>query len=231
MASSVGFAATFSDANWISMGGLPGADGNVFAAVVDSSGNLYIGGGFTIVGNAVATDIARWNGSSWSALGSRMDSNVLALAVSGTDLYAGGEFTTAGGTNANYIAKWDGSSWSALGSGVAPHTSSSGVDALALSGSDLYAAGSFMIAGGKVSTYVARAIVNPAILTLEADGFGGYLIHLTGSPGGTYRLQRAPTLNGPWVSSAPQTAPGSGVLEFWDIFPPPGQGFYRAVQP
>ena len=42
---------TFSDANWISMGGFPGANGPVNAAVVDSSGNLYIGGGFTAVGD------------------------------------------------------------------------------------------------------------------------------------------------------------------------------------
>ena len=42
---------TFSDANWISMnGGIPGADGSVYAAVVDGSGNLYIGGSFTVVG-------------------------------------------------------------------------------------------------------------------------------------------------------------------------------------
>src|SRR6266851_1579154 len=41
---------TFSDANWISMGGIPGANGPVDAAVVDSSGNLYIGGGFSLVG-------------------------------------------------------------------------------------------------------------------------------------------------------------------------------------
>ena len=64
---------TFSDANWISMGGLPGADDRVYAAVVDGSGNLYIGGGFTVVGGVVANRIAKWNGSAWSALGSGMN--------------------------------------------------------------------------------------------------------------------------------------------------------------
>ena len=33
---------TFSDANWSSMGGLPGANGEVRAAVIDGSGNPYI---------------------------------------------------------------------------------------------------------------------------------------------------------------------------------------------
>src|SRR5207248_1660678 len=63
---------TFSDSNWISMGGIPGADDQVYAAVVDGSGNLYIGGYFTIVGDVIANHIAKWNGSSWSALGSGM---------------------------------------------------------------------------------------------------------------------------------------------------------------
>src|SRR5205823_2767411 len=63
---------TFSDANWISMGGIPGADRTVYAAVVDGSGNLYIGGVFTIVGDVFATNIAKWNGTSWTALGSGM---------------------------------------------------------------------------------------------------------------------------------------------------------------
>ena len=66
----------------------------------------------------IANRVAKWNGSSWSALGSGMDGRCLALAVSGSDLYAGGYFTTAGGSAANHIAKWNGSSWSALGSGM-----------------------------------------------------------------------------------------------------------------
>ena len=33
------------------------------------------------------------------------------------------------------------------------------------------------------------------------------------------------------VSGGQQTAPASGLVEFWDLFPPPGQGVYRSVQP
>jgi hypothetical protein len=142
---------TFSDANWISMGGLPGADGGVHAAVVDGSGNLYIGGDFTIVGEVAATNIAKWNGSSWTALGSGIEGRVYALAVSGNDLYAGGEFGTAGGGSANYIAKWNGSGWSALGSGV-----NSPVFALAVSGTNVYAGGNFTTAGGRAANYIAK---------------------------------------------------------------------------
>src|SRR5262245_31423531 len=103
-------ASTFSDANWISINhsGIAGTDGQVFAAVVDASGNLYIGGDFIVAGNVVANRIAKWNGSTWTALGSGMNGRVRALAVLGSDLYAAGDFTTAGGVSANYIAKWNG---------------------------------------------------------------------------------------------------------------------------
>lgn len=43
--------------------------------------------------------------ANWSALGSGMDNEVYALAVSGTDLYAGGQFTTAGGKVSANVAK------------------------------------------------------------------------------------------------------------------------------
>jgi hypothetical protein len=84
---------------------------------------LYAGGGFTSAGRVVTHGIAKWNGSSWSALGSgvMVFPTVSALAVfddgGGPALYAGGSFTNAGGVRANHIAKWNGSSWSALGSG------------------------------------------------------------------------------------------------------------------
>ena len=113
-----------------------------------SGTNLYAGGDFTTAGGVTANNIAKWDGSAWSALGSGMScwrSYVYALAVSGTNLYAGGEFTTAGGVSANSIAKWDGSAWSALGSGM---NGSIRVSALAVSGTNLYAGGDFTTAGG-----------------------------------------------------------------------------------
>src|SRR6185436_2496730 len=107
-----------------------------------ASGNdLYAGGQFTTAGGNAATNIAKWNGSSWSALGLGIRggffSAVSALAMSGSDLYAGGSFTIAGDVLASNIAKWNGSSWSALGSGLGYLTNR--VRALAVSGSDLYA--------------------------------------------------------------------------------------------
>jgi hypothetical protein len=142
---------TFSDANWLSMGDVLGADSDVSAAVVDGSGNLYIGGNFTLVGNTLANRIAKWNGTTWSPLGSGMDDRVQALAVSGGDLYAGGWFTTAGGNPATNIAKWNGSTWSPLGSGM-----NGLVFALAVSGNDLFAGGYFTMAGGSAVANIAK---------------------------------------------------------------------------
>jgi hypothetical protein len=74
---------TFSDDNWISMGGIPGTSWIVRAAVEDGAGNLYIGGIFNVVGDVVANCVAKWNGSSWSAL---LTLPALSLVRSGTDV-------------------------------------------------------------------------------------------------------------------------------------------------
>src|SRR5882672_6292774 len=80
----------FTDAKWISMGGIPGANGQIAAVVADSSGNLYIAGSFNLIGDVFANGIAKWNGTNWMALGAGVDGDVVALAVSGNELYVGG---------------------------------------------------------------------------------------------------------------------------------------------
>lgn len=54
-----------------------------------------------------ANEIAAWDGSSWSALGSGMNYYYVdALAEYSAQLIAGGYFTKAGGVDANNIAAW-----------------------------------------------------------------------------------------------------------------------------
>jgi hypothetical protein len=83
---------------------------------------LYAGGFFASPGGGL--NIAKWNGTSWSGLGSGTNYGgiVWALGVfddgTGPALYAGGEFTTAGGIAANHIARWNGSNWAQVGGGA-----------------------------------------------------------------------------------------------------------------
>jgi hypothetical protein len=83
---------------------------------------LFVGGDFTSAGSSGASRVARWNGSSWSALGSGANGSVVSLAMydsgSGRDLYVGGAFAVAGGVSAGPLARWNGTSWAAVDGGV-----------------------------------------------------------------------------------------------------------------
>ena len=78
------------DENWdnrFSTNGI--VDGSVNALATDGSGNVYVGGQFTLVGGVIANSIVKWNGSSWSALDNGMNGSVITLAVDGSgNLYA-----------------------------------------------------------------------------------------------------------------------------------------------
>jgi hypothetical protein len=141
------------------------AEVSALAVFDDGSGPaLYAGGYFSTAGGVAAANIAKWDGSAWSALGGGIGgatfSRVDVLTVFDGALYAGGNFTTAGGAPANYIARWDGSSWSALGSGMDGVPSAISVGALAVfddgSGPALYAGGSFTSAGGIHAADIAK---------------------------------------------------------------------------
>ena len=176
-------------------------NGTVYVLAVSGS-DLYAGGNFTMAGGSEAHDIAKWNGSSWAALDSRMNGPVSALTVSGSDMYAGGHFTTAGGSTANYIAKWDGSSWSALGSGMGG-VSYPYVCALAVSGSDLYAGGGFTTAGGKVSAYIARAYLLPLPALSVLRSGTDVIVSWPSADTASFTLEQAGTLTPPpsWVTN------------------------------
>ena len=85
-----------------------GADGAVYTLHAEES-DLYVGGFFTSVGPApgvAASNIAKWDGSRWEALGSGTDNSVRAIVVFQEQLYAGGEFEAAGGMRVNHVARW-----------------------------------------------------------------------------------------------------------------------------
>ncbi|MCC7163013.1 MAG: hypothetical protein IT331_11005, partial [Anaerolineae bacterium] len=177
------YIAKWDGTNWSALGN-DGSSGGSLNAVVNalavSGTDLYVGGRFTDVNNGgslltAADYVAKWDGTNWSALGNDGSSGgslnnwVNALAVSGNNLYVGGEFTDVnnGGslfTAADYVAKWDGTNWSALGNdgGSTPNGSLNfSINAIAVSGTDLYVGGGFTDVnnGGSLLTaadYIAK---------------------------------------------------------------------------
>ncbi len=106
--------------------GITGA-GATLKALATLKGDLYVGGSFTTAGGVSASNIARWNGQAWSALGTGVSGGtspaVYALTTdSSGNLYVGGSFSTAGEIpNTVNIAQWNQKntgSWSALGGGL-----------------------------------------------------------------------------------------------------------------
>ncbi|HEY3249481.1 MAG TPA: T9SS type A sorting domain-containing protein [Ignavibacteria bacterium] len=115
--------------------------------------DLYVVGGFTQAGGVQANYIAKFNGVSWSELGSGLNDPGLFLYNDGDSvLYVGGAFTTAGGISAKKIAKWNGSSWNAMAEGVFPYY----VWAILRFGSDIVVAGDFLEAGGSTANRIAK---------------------------------------------------------------------------
>lgn len=110
-----------------------------------TAGEVIAAGAFDRIGSAVANNIARWDGSTWLALGAGTNGPVHAVALAPNgDLVVAGAFTAAGGTPATGVARWNGVSWAALGAGIAGTVTEVAV----LTNGDVVAA-----AGGTVSRW------------------------------------------------------------------------------
>ncbi len=143
---------------WTALG--TGVNGKVYA-MARMGTDLYVGGSFTMAGGVPAKNIAKWNGTSWSALGSGVSggisNSVRAITVVGTDVYVGGRFVTAGGVVTNNIAKWNGTNWAAIGTGVSANgTSSVMVEDIKVIDGEVYVGGLFATAGGVNANNIAK---------------------------------------------------------------------------
>ncbi len=121
-------------------------------------GEVVAGGWFGTMGGVTASRIARWNGSTWSAVGTGMNDAVMALArLPNGEIVAGGYFTTAGGAGASHVARWNGASWQPLGTGFGGGLPFQSVRTLlVLPDGSLAAGGLFTTAGGVPANRVAR---------------------------------------------------------------------------
>jgi len=213
--------------------GAPGApngvSGSIHALAVSGT-DVYVGGSFSQAGGIAANRVAKWNGTSWSSLGTGLANGVndavFALVVSGPDVYVGGYFTRAGVVAANRVAKWNGTSWSSLGIGAANGVNAF-VNALAVSGPDVYVGGSFTQAGGVAANQVAKwngtawsslgmgitngvgGIVNVSVRALAVSGADVYVGGTFSQAGGIVANSVAKWNGTSWSSLG--TGPANGV--------------------
>lgn len=108
------FIGRFDGANWYPLGSgiAPYVTGTTIRALALSSNGLYVGGEFSSAGGVSTADMALWNGTNWSALGSGPGGVVASILVRTDGVYAAG----APRNGANYsgspfFTRWDGTNW------------------------------------------------------------------------------------------------------------------------
>lgn len=179
---------------------------NAVAVFDDGSGPaLYAGGDFQIAGGAFIDNIAKWNGQTWSPLGSGVNNVVMAMtAYSGggvNALYVGGHFANAGGVQgATFLARWNGQSWSTL-----PSQLGGSVNVLRVIGDDLYVGGYFLEAGGVPMHSIAR--FNGFTWSPLGGGIDGAVLAIAEYQGNIYA-------GGDFNSAG--SVPGTADLAQWD---------------
>lgn len=119
--------ARWNGSQWSAVGDPGPADGSagrMLAVFDDGSGPaLYLAGNITNVGGVTVNGLAKWNGQSWSSIGSPDTSNsIYSMAVyddgSGPALYISGLFDFVDGVPAQRLARWNGTSWAEVGGGL-----------------------------------------------------------------------------------------------------------------
>lgn len=139
---------------WLPNDGLPGLSGSAYCFTHLPNGDLVAGGTFEVAGDVVASRIARWNGSTWAAIGQGQTIGIVkAVAVMPNgDVIAGGTFVQICGTAASRVARWNGTAWTHFGQGI-----NGEVKALAvMPNGDVIAGGIFSQADGLPANNIAR---------------------------------------------------------------------------
>jgi len=149
--------AKWNGTSWADVGSASFIGGPTVLKVFDDGGGsgpaLFVGGWFVNVNGISVGRVAKWDGTTWSSVGSGFDDQtVYSFAVYDGALYAGGSFSASNGTPVSRVARWDGVSWTPLGSGLNGSTKSMVV------GPDgaLYVGGAFTVAGGQPAARSAR---------------------------------------------------------------------------
>ena len=126
-----------------------------FAMYNDSSTqSLYVGGRFEFAGDTMASNVARWDGTTWHPMGAGFYDSTNSVIVRSivkfqNQLYAAGRFKYSGNKAVNSIARWTGTSWDSIGLG----TNSNGIiREMAIYNNELYVCGNFTSFNGMFNT-------------------------------------------------------------------------------
>jgi trimeric autotransporter adhesin len=192
---SVNNLARWNGSSWSPLGG--GVTGGGFTSKVHAiaempTGDLVVGGLFDAAGGVPANNIARWSGSTWSALGAGVPNTSFSdrpvaslLALPSGALVAGGFFDPFSGVPSRAIARWDGTAWSGLGLGFGSQGffAPAGVAGLALlpggPGDSFAAVGAFRGASGN-----GISLWNGTAWQPSNSGFNGNVHRMVTGPAG-----------------------------------------------
>ena len=163
------FVAKWDGSRWIGLGS-NGAGESAFECefndcyftdvVIAPNGDVYVSGDFALAGQPERLSIAKWDGTTWTAVGNEQV-YIIGMAVDNEGhLVVTGYFENLSGVpEADYIAKWDGDSWLALGSNGAGDGFLNAMGYLITAGSNssLYVSGEFTDVAGIVGNdYIAK---------------------------------------------------------------------------
>jgi hypothetical protein len=103
--------AQWNGSSWSALGGgvsppSGSSASDVLALALLPNGDVVAGGGFGSAGSVPARNLARWNGSSWSAFGTGCDAEVSAMTtLPNGDLVIGGSFLTVDSQVSGFVAE------------------------------------------------------------------------------------------------------------------------------
>ncbi|MEZ6037776.1 MAG: hypothetical protein R3F29_09870 [Planctomycetota bacterium] len=129
------------------------AGAEVRCLVTAPNGDVYAGGQFTSIDGVTVDRLARWDGTTWHAVGGGTDGMVRAiLPLPNGDVVVGGAFQHAGGVATPHLARWNGTSWSGFGASPGAPVEALTQDRLGR----IWVGGLFTRVGGTVCSYLAR---------------------------------------------------------------------------
>lgn len=122
--------AKWNGSSWTALGtGIPpNPSTNYEIKLAVAGSDLIVAGDFTEAGGVPVNRIAKWDGSSWSPMGSGLNGRygqwtvAKALISAGSDIYVGGDFFMAGCNISPFFARWRQTQWIGSSDGGDWHT-------------------------------------------------------------------------------------------------------------